>query len=142
MRGGTVRKFVPKCRNSSDRRKRLSHFDAQGLALLWGRRFRPMPHTFPDHAILHLLWGGQSCPQPPFRRFFRAVRESSEAQAPAESRRQPGLAAPRFVQNGRQNQKVCGIGRKRRPHWGSRLATKPGEKSALQGWPQIRREGP
>jgi hypothetical protein len=25
-----------------------------------------------------LLWGGQSCPQPPFRRLFRAERESSE----------------------------------------------------------------
>jgi hypothetical protein len=100
----------------------------------------PMPHTFPDRGILHLLyytssnssqhakisqpswsglpspqrrhscrrfgprahfgcgsaalWGGQSCPQPPFRRLFRAVRESSEPQSPAESRRQPGLAAP------------------------------------------------
>src|ERR1035441_8955849 len=40
MRGGTVRKSVPKCRNSSDRRKRLSHFGAEGPAFLWGRRFR------------------------------------------------------------------------------------------------------
>src|ERR1039458_4182825 len=45
MRGGTVRKSVPKCRNSSDRRKRLSHFGAEGLAFLWGRRFR-LPTDF------------------------------------------------------------------------------------------------
>ena len=56
-----------------------------------------------------IVWGGQSCLQPPFRRLFRAARESSEPQSPAESRRQPGLAAPRLVQKGRQNQKVCGI---------------------------------
>ena len=65
--------------------------------------------TSPHRGILHLLWGGQSCPQPPFRRLFRAVRALSEPQSPAESRLQPGLAAPRFVQNGHQNQKVCGI---------------------------------
>src|ERR1017187_10049762 len=40
------------------------------------------------------VWGGQSCPQPPFRRLFRAVREYSHKQAPAESRLQPGLTAP------------------------------------------------
>ena len=43
----------------------------------WGRRFRPMPHTFPVGDVLHLLWGGQSCPQPPFRRLFRDVSEPS-----------------------------------------------------------------
>jgi hypothetical protein len=75
-----------------------------------------MPHTFPDRGILHLLWGGQSCPQPPFRRLFRAARESSEPQSPAESRLQPGLAAPRFLQNGHQNQKVCGIRQDCLPH--------------------------
>src|ERR1035438_10300716 len=40
------------------------------------------------------LWGGQSCPQPPFRRLFRAVSEPSCSAGPAESRLQPGLAAP------------------------------------------------
>jgi hypothetical protein len=25
--------------------------------------------------VLHLLWDGQSCPQPPFRRLFRDVSE-------------------------------------------------------------------
>ena len=34
----------------------------------WGRRFRD---------VLPLLWGGQSCPQPPFRRLFRDVSEPS-----------------------------------------------------------------
>src|ERR1022692_3308574 len=29
-----------------------------------------MPHTFTIGEVLHLLWGGQSCPQPPFRRLF------------------------------------------------------------------------
>ena len=72
-----------------------------------------MPHTFPDRRILHLLWGGQSCPQPPSRRLFRAVRESSEPQSPAESRLQPG-----FVQNRHQNQKVCGIGQECLRHRG------------------------
>src|SRR5260370_40592077 len=51
-----------------------------------------MPLTFPTFGILHLLWGGQSCPQPPFRRLFRPSRRLSE---PAESRLQPRLAAPR-----------------------------------------------
>jgi len=50
--------------------------------------------TSPHRGILHLLWGGQSCPQPPFRRPFRAVRESSDPQSPAETRLQPGLTAP------------------------------------------------
>ena len=36
-----------------------------------------------------MLWGRQSCLQPPFRRLLRLWSES-----PAESRRQPGLAAP------------------------------------------------
>src|ERR1017187_1020451 len=52
-----------------------------------------------------ILWGGQSCPQPPFRRLLRAMRESSELQSPAESRLQPGMAAPQ----------ACGIGRFRLP---------------------------
>src|ERR1035437_9729161 len=52
-----------------------------------------------------ILWGGQSCPQPPFRRLLRVMRESSEPQSPAESRLQPGMAAPQ----------VCGIGRFRLP---------------------------
>ena len=43
----------------------------------WRRHGCLMPHTFPVGDVLHLLWGGQSCPQPPFRRLFRAVRESS-----------------------------------------------------------------
>jgi hypothetical protein len=29
-----------------------------------------MPHTFTIGEVLHLLWGRQSCPQPPFRRLF------------------------------------------------------------------------
>src|ERR1035438_9339179 len=53
-----------------------------------------MPHTFPVDDVLHLLWGGQSCPQPPFGRLFRDVSEPSRGQRPAESRLQPGLAAP------------------------------------------------
>jgi hypothetical protein len=36
-----------------------------------------MPHTFPVGEVLHWLWGGQSCPQPPFRRLFRDVSEPS-----------------------------------------------------------------
>jgi hypothetical protein len=36
-----------------------------------------MPHTFPVGDVLHLLWGGQSCPQPPFRRLFRDMSEPS-----------------------------------------------------------------
>jgi len=49
------------------------------------------------------LWGGQSCPQPPFRRLLRDERNPSHAKTPAESRLQPGLAAPPFVRNGHQN---------------------------------------
>jgi hypothetical protein len=42
-----------------------------------------------------MLWGRQSCLQPPFRRLPGTVRCR---QAPAKSRRQPGLAAPQLVQ--------------------------------------------
>src|ERR1039458_2914987 len=42
------------------------------------RRLPAQCHSFfPKPEILNWLWGGQSCPQPPFRRLFRAVRESS-----------------------------------------------------------------
>jgi hypothetical protein len=37
-----------------------------------------MPHTFLSANVLHLLWGGQSCPQPPFRRLFPDVSEPSQ----------------------------------------------------------------
>jgi hypothetical protein len=40
-----------------------------------------MPHTFPAGDVLHLLWGGQSCPQPPFRRLFGDMSEPSGAKA-------------------------------------------------------------
>ena len=41
-----------------------------------------------------VLWGRQSCLQRPFRRLFRTCASLRSLQAPAESRRQPGLAAP------------------------------------------------
>src|ERR1039458_667787 len=40
------------------------------------------------------LWGGQSCPQPPFRRLLGHQRAFVLGRRPAESRLQPGLAAP------------------------------------------------
>jgi hypothetical protein len=49
-------------------------------------------------AILHKLWGGQSCPQPPFRRLFGPSASVRVPKEPAESRLQPGLAAPKFMQ--------------------------------------------
>src|SRR5271165_6486558 len=58
-----------------------------------------MPQSFADCSGLHKLWGGQSCPQPPFRRLLWPIRESSRVGKPAESRLQPGLAAPQSVQN-------------------------------------------
>src|ERR1035441_6000124 len=64
-----------------------------------------MPRTKHSDCRVDRLWGGQSCPQPPFRRLLRATRESSEPRSPAESRLQPGMAAPQ----------VCGIGRFRLP---------------------------
>jgi hypothetical protein len=42
--------------------------------------------------LLHKTWGGQFCPQPPSGGFF-GLKEIPRT-APAESRRQPGLAAP------------------------------------------------
>jgi hypothetical protein len=48
--------------------------------------------------ILHKLWGGQSCPQPPFRRLFWPSASVRAPRAPAKSRLQPGLAAPQFMQ--------------------------------------------
>src|ERR1019366_1775157 len=44
--------------------------------------------------VLPVLWGRQSCLQPPFQTALLDMRESSIPAAPAESRRQPGLAAP------------------------------------------------
>src|ERR1022692_885520 len=44
--------------------------------------------------VLPVLWGRQSCLQPPFQTALLDMRESSMPAAPAESRRQPGLAAP------------------------------------------------
>src|ERR1017187_2943737 len=44
-----------------------------------------------------VVWGGESCLQPPFGRLFRAMGESDIPQAPAESRLRPGLAAPQLA---------------------------------------------
>src|SRR5450755_4710310 len=35
-----------------------------------------MPHTFPVGDALHLLWGGQSCPQPPFSHLSCSVKKN------------------------------------------------------------------
>jgi len=51
-------------------------------------------------------WGGQSGPQPPFRRLSRPWTNLRVRQRPAKSRLQPGLAAPQLAQDGRQNQKL------------------------------------
>jgi hypothetical protein len=42
------------------------------------------------------LWGRQFCLQPPFRRLFRTIASVPARPAPAKSRLQPGLAAPRL----------------------------------------------
>ena len=44
-----------------------------------------------------LSWGGQSCPQPPFRRPSRGSVCRPAPQWPANSRLQPGLAAPQLL---------------------------------------------
>src|ERR1039458_10805370 len=54
---------------------------------------------------LRVLWGRQFCLQPPFRRLLDAVRCR---QAPAKSRRQPGLAAPQFAQTPWKNFAAAG----------------------------------
>jgi hypothetical protein len=48
--------------------------------------------------LLHKSWGGQFCPQPPSGGFFGLKEIPRTRQASAESRRQPGLAAPQVVQ--------------------------------------------
>jgi hypothetical protein len=55
----------------------MRSLNSEGKKELVGRRKRLTPHTFPVGDVLHLLWGGQSCPQPPFRRLFRDVSEPS-----------------------------------------------------------------
>src|SRR5260370_30328373 len=84
-----LRRGPQECTNSVDRRERLSHVAAQGLAPLWGRRFRlptyyfsaPKPKgAFASHAralhlsprvALALVWGaflvrgGYYCVQQP-----------------------------------------------------------------------------
>jgi acetylornithine deacetylase/succinyl-diaminopimelate desuccinylase-like protein len=49
--------------------------------------------------LLHKLWGEQSRPQPPFRRPLAVANDLRTQPKPAESRLQPGLAAPQLVQN-------------------------------------------
>src|SRR5258706_12036703 len=65
----------------------------------------PMPLSFPTSGILHLLWGGQSCPQPAFSRLFGPSCAPKES---AESRLQPRLAAPRLFRQ--LQEKLSGIG--------------------------------
>src|ERR1017187_3970834 len=53
--GGRGRERRIKADAKVDRRKRLSHFGARGLAFLWGRRFRlPTFLTFSGHAFVLL----------------------------------------------------------------------------------------
>src|ERR1035441_4438459 len=53
--GGRGRERRIKADAKVDRRKRLSHFGARGLAFLWGRRFRlPTFLTFSGHALILL----------------------------------------------------------------------------------------
>src|SRR5260221_4040265 len=66
-----------------------------------------MPLSFPTSGILHLLWGGQSCPQPAFSRLFGPSCAPKES---AESRLRPRLAAPRLLQTA--------VPRKTKWHWG------------------------
>ena len=54
---------------------------------------RRMPSQCHNRGSQQSVWGGQSCPQPPFRRHGRAIDWPS---TPAKSRRQPGLAAPHY----------------------------------------------
>src|ERR1035441_7714293 len=58
----------------------LSFREAEQPASIVGQDGILMPHTFPVGDVLHLLWGGQSCPQPPFRRLFRDVSEPSRSE--------------------------------------------------------------
>ena len=57
-----------------------------------------MPQSFLLLGLPHNLWGVQFCPQPPFRRLLAAANDSRTAPKPAESRLQPGLAAPQLLQ--------------------------------------------
>jgi hypothetical protein len=69
-----------------------------------------MPHTFLFGDVLHLLWGGQSCPQPPFQAAFSGHMRAFAGQRPAESRLQPGLAAPQLGGMVSRTQKYAALG--------------------------------
>ena len=59
-------------------------------------------------AVLHLLWGGQSCLRPPFRRLFRDVSEPSRG----KGRLKAGCShdwLPHNLRDALQDQKVRGI---------------------------------
>src|ERR1035438_10401788 len=55
---------------------------------------------FPVGGVLHLLWGRQSCLQPPFRRLFRATGIFPPGKSRLKAGCSQDLAAPQFVQNG------------------------------------------
>ena len=59
-----------------------------------------MPVSFPVGGVLHSLWGRQSCPQPPFRRLFRATGIFPPGKSRLKAGCSQDLAAPQFVQNG------------------------------------------
>ena len=71
--------------------------------------FSLMPHTFPVGDVLHFVVGRAILPAAAFQAAFSGGERPFAGQRPAESRLQPGLAAPQFGRDRLQDRKVCGI---------------------------------
>src|ERR1019366_6797042 len=71
--------------------RRSRSWRTSSTAEMWGSQSWLMPHTFPVGDVLHLLWGGQFCPQPAFSRHLLGSVLSHAPREPPERRLQARL---------------------------------------------------
>src|ERR1022692_1671899 len=85
------------------------------IARLVGRALPPNATYFFRRRCSAFVVGRAILPAAAFQAAFSGRERAFARQRPAESRLQPGLAAPQFGLDGLQDQKVCGIRRFRLP---------------------------
>src|ERR1035441_8229916 len=79
------------------------------IAWLVGRALPPNATYFFRRRCSAFVVGRAILPAAAFQAAFSGRERAFARQRPAESRLQPGLAAPQFGLDGLQDQKVCGI---------------------------------
>src|ERR1017187_6952848 len=80
------------------------------IAWLVGQALPPNATYFFRRRCSAFVVGRAILPAAAFQAAFSGRERAFARQRPAESRLQPGLAAPQFGLDGLQDQKVCGIG--------------------------------